>query len=602
MKISFLGAAKIVTGSNFLIETKNTKFLIDCGMFQGGKSINRMNYEPFSFNPGEIDFMVLSHAHMDHSGRIPKLTKKGFKGNIYTTKATTDLCSIMLLDSGHIQEMENEWDNRKRRRSGGKLREPLYTVKEAEESLRHFKPVLYNQKIELNEEVTLRFRDAGHILGSAIIELWIKEDNREIKLVFSGDLGRRDRPILRDPYLIDEADYLIVESTYGNKLHHPSEDDAKKLISIINTTVKRGGNVVIPSFAVERAQDIIYELNKYYTEYIKTEDQDFLSVPVYVDSPLTISATEIFLRNPDCFDKDTLKLINIGNNPLDFRNLKFTRTTEESKQINFSKESKVIISASGMCTAGRIKHHLKHNPLDFRNLKFTRTTEESKQINFSKESKVIISASGMCTAGRIKHHLKHNLWRKESSIVFVGYQAEGTLGRKIKEGEKLVKIFGEEIQVNAEIHSLEGFSGHADKEGIMWWIKGFKNQPQKIFVVHGEEEATKEISRKIKEELNIVTHIPELGESLSIEGEHILPSGRVEIDRRSKELREMEENIEKVKSIFLPTLQRLGYKTNGSADSEELNKIKNKLIEIQKSILDLNMLITEKKNKTGNEK
>src|SRR5665648_83909 len=555
MKISFLGAAKIVTGSNFLIETKNTKFLIDCGMFQGGKSINRMNYEPFSFNPGEIDFMVLSHAHMDHSGRIPKLTKKGFKGNIYTTKATTDLCSIMLLDSGHIQEMENEWDNRKRRRSGGKLREPLYTVKEAEESLRHFKPVLYNQKIELNEEVTLRFRDAGHILGSAIIELWIKEDNREIKLVFSGDLGRRDRPILRDPYLIDEADYLIVESTYGNKLHHPSEDDAKKLISIINTTVKRGGNVVIPSFAVERAQDIIYELNKYYTEYIKTEDQDFLSVPVYVDSPLTISATEIFLRNPDCFDKDTLKLINIGNNPLDFRNLKFTRTTEESKQINFSKESKVIISASGMCTAGRIKHHLKHN-----------------------------------------------LWRKESSIVFVGYQAEGTLGRKIKEGEKLVKIFGEEIQVNAEIHSLEGFSGHADKEGIMWWIKGFKSQPQKIFVVHGEEEATKEISRKIKEELNIVTHIPELGESLSIEGEHILPSGRVEIDRRSKELREMEENIEKVKSIFLPTLQRLGYKTNGSADSEELNKIKNKLIEIQKSILDLNMLITEKKNKTGNEK
>jgi len=555
MKISFLGAAKIVTGSNFLIETKNTKFLIDCGMFQGGKSINRMNYEPFSFNPGEIDFMVLSHAHMDHSGRIPKLTKKGFKGNIYTTKATIDLCSIMLPDSGHIQEMENEWDNRKRRRSGEKLREPLYTVKEAEESLRYFKPVLYNQKIELNEEVTLRFRDAGHILGSAIIELWIKEDNREIKLVFSGDLGRRDRPILRDPYLIDEADYLIVESTYGNKLHHPSEDDAKELISIINATTKRGGNIVIPSFAVERAQDIIYELNKYYTEYIKTEDQDFLSVPVYVDSPLTISATEIFLRNPDCFDEDTLKLINIGNNPLDFRNLKFTRTAEESKQINFSKESKVIISASGMCTAGRIKHHLKHN-----------------------------------------------LWRKESSIVFVGYQANGTLGRRIKEGEKVVKIFGEEIQVNAEIHSLEGFSGHADKEGILQWIKSFKSKPQKIFVVHGEEEATEEVSRKIKEELNIVTHIPELGESLSIEGEHILPSGRVEIDRRSTELRETEENIEKVKSIFLPTLQRLGYKTNGSADSEELNKIKNKLIDIQKSILDLNMLITEKKNKTGNEK
>ena len=343
MKISFLGAARVVTGSNFLIETRDTKFLIDCGMFQGSKSINRMNYEPFNFNPKEINFMVLSHAHMDHSGRIPKLTKKGFKGNVYATKATTDLCSIMLPDSGHIQEMENEWDNRKRRRSGGKLREPLYTVKEAEKSLKYFKPVLYNQKIKLNEEVTLRFRDAGHILGSSIIELWIKEDNKETKLVFSGDLGRRNRPILRDPSLIGEADYLIVESTYGNKLHHPSEDDAKELISIINTTVKRGGNVVIPSFAVERAQDIIYELNKYYTAYIKTEDQDFLSVPVYVDSPLTVSATEIFLRNPDCFDKDTLNLINIGNNPLDFRNLKFTRSAKESKQINFSKESKVII-------------------------------------------------------------------------------------------------------------------------------------------------------------------------------------------------------------------------------------------------------------------
>jgi len=558
MKISFLGAAKIVTGSNFLIETKNTKFLIDCGMFQGSKSINRMNYEPFSFNPGEIDFMVLSHAHIDHSGRIPKLTKKGFKGNIYTTKATTDLCSIMLPDSGHIQEMENKWDNRKRRRSGGKLREPLYTVKEAEESLKYFKPVLYNQKIKLSEEVTLRFRDAGHILGSSIIELWIKEEEgKETKLVFSGDLGRRDRPILRDPSIIDEADYLIVESTYGNKLHHPSEDDAKELISIINATAKRGGNVVIPSFAVERAQDIIYELNKYYTEYVKSKDQDFLSVPVYVDSPLTVSATEIFLRNPDCFDEDTLKLINIGNNPLDFRNLKFTRTTEESKQINFSKESKVIISASGMCTAGRIKHHLKHN-----------------------------------------------LWRKESSIVFVGYQANGTLGRRIKEGEKVVKIFGEEIQVNAEIHSLEGFSGHADKEGILQWIKSFKSKPQKIFVVHGEEEATEEISRKIKEELNIVTYIPELGESLSIEGKNVLPGGRLEIDRRSKELREIEGSVEKLKSTFGLILPRLEYETKGSADNKELNinNIKNKLIEIQKSILDLNMMIAEKKDKKRNEK
>ena len=552
MKISFLGATKIVTGANFLIETKSTKFLIDCGLFQGSKPITRMNYQPFCFNPEKIDFMVLSHAHIDHSGRIPKLIKEGFKGNIYSTKATADLCSIMLPDSGHIQEMENKWDNRKRRRSGGKLRKPLYTVKEAEKSLRYFNPVLYGQKIELNEEVVLRFRDAGHILGSSIIELWIKEDSKKTKLVFSGDLGRRDRPILRDPSLIDEADYLIVESTYGNKLHHPSEDDDKELISIINTTVKRGGNVVIPSFAIERAQDIIYELNKYYTEYIKTEDQDFLSVPVYVDSPLTVSATEIFLRNPDCFDEDTLKLINIGNNPLDFRNLKFTRSVEESKQINFSKESKVIISASGMCTAGRIKHHLKHN-----------------------------------------------LWRKESSIVFVGYQANGTLGRRIKDGEKVVKIFGEEIQVNAEIHSLEGFSGHADREGIIRWVKSFKNKPKKIFVVHGEEEATEEISRKIEEELKIKTHIPELGETLAIEGERVLFAEKVEVDRRNREIRELEEGIEKLKLTFGPLLQRLGYKAKNSVDSEKLVKIKNKLIELQKDLLDLNIMLVKAKGKEG---
>ncbi|HBY58039.1 MAG TPA: MBL fold hydrolase [Candidatus Atribacteria bacterium] len=550
MKISFLGATKIVTGSNFLIETKNSKFLIDCGMFQGNKSINRMNYYPFSFNPEEIDFMVLSHAHIDHSGRIPKLIKEGFKGDIYCTKATADLCSIMLPDSGHIQEMENEWDNRKRRRSGEKLREPLYTVKEAEDSLRYFKPVLYDQKIELNEEVALRFRDAGHILGSSIIELWIKEDNKEAKLVFSGDLGRRDRPILRDPFLIDETDYLIIESTYGNRLHPPSKDDAIKLISIINTTAQRGGNVVIPSFAIERAQDIIYELNKYYTEYLKTVNQDFLKVPVYIDSPLTVSATEIFLRNSDCFDEDTLKLIKIGNNPLDFPNLKFTKTAEESKQLNTSKESKVIISASGMCTAGRIKHHLKHN-----------------------------------------------LWRKESSIVFVGYQAEGTLGRRIKEGEKVVKIFGEEIQVNAEIYSLEGFSGHADKNGLMWWIQSFKSKPKKIFIVHGEEEATEEICRKIEEELNIEAHIPELGEVLTIEGERILVGEKLKVDRKERENRELKESIKKLKSVFWEVLQRLEHETNNVADIERLNRLRNKLIELQKNILDLNMMLTEGMNK-----
>ena len=550
MKISFLGAAKLVTGSNYLIETKNCKFVMECGMFQGSKSIGRLNYQPFAYNPGDIDFMLLSHAHIDHSGRIPKLVKDGFKGKIYCTKATEDLCSIMLPDSGYIQEMETKWDNRKRKRSGRKLREPLYTVEEAKKSIKHFRPVLYDQTIKINEEITVRFVDAGHILGSAIIELWIKEDGKEIKLVFSGDLGRRNRPILRDLSRIQKADYIIVESTYGNKKNHPSENDAGELISIINNTVKKGGNVVIPSFAVERAQDIIYELNKYYDESIKSVDKDFLQVPVYIDSPLTVSATEIFERNPDCFDEKTLELIKTGDNPLDFRNLIFTRNVEESKQINKTPESKVIISASGMCSAGRIKHHLKHN-----------------------------------------------LWRNESSIVFVGYQAQGTLGRRIKEGEKSVKLFGEEIQVNAKIYTLDGFSGHADKEGIMWWLEGFENKPKKIFIVHGEEEASREISKKIEEELNIVTYIPELGDTLIVEGEVVISKGKVSLEERSIQYNEIEKSLEKLKSSLYPALQKLEQKSENGRENGELVEIKNKLIRLQKESAELNMLLTSKSEK-----
>ena len=550
MKISFLGAAKLVTGSNYLIETKNCKFVMECGLFQGNKTISRLNYQPFAYNPGDIDFMLLSHAHIDHSGRIPKLVKDGFKGKIYCTKATEDLCSIMLPDSGYIQEMETKWDNRKRKRSGKKLREPLYTVEEAKKSIKHFRPVLYDQTIKINEEITVRFVDAGHILGSAIIELWIKEDEKKIKLVFSGDLGRRNRPILRDLSRIQKADYIIVESTYGNKKNHPLKDDARELISIINNTVKKGGNVVIPSFAVERAQDIIYELNKYYDESIKSVDKDFLQVPVYIDSPLTVSATEIFERNPDCFDEKTLELIKTGDNPLDFRNLIFTRNVEESKQINKTPESKVIISASGMCSAGRIKHHLKHN-----------------------------------------------LWRNESSIVFVGYQAEGTLGRRIKEGEKSVKLFGEEIQVNAKIYTLDGFSGHADKEGIMWWLEGFENKPKKIFIVHGEEEASREISKKIEEELNIVTYIPELGDTLIVEGEVVISKGKVSLEERSIQYNEIEKSLEKLKSSLYPALQKLEQKNENRKENGELVEIKNKLIRLQKESAELNMLLTSKSEK-----
>jgi len=547
MKISFLGAAKLVTGSNYLIETDHCKFVIECGLFQGNKAIGRLNFQPFKFNPKEIDFMLLSHAHIDHSGRIPKLVKEGFEGKIYCTKATYDLCSIMLPDSAYIQEMETVWDNRKRKRSGKKLRKPLYTVEEAKQSLKHFSAVLYNQSIKVNEEITIRFVDAGHILGSAIIELWISEKGKEIKLVFSGDLGRRNRPILRDLSRVKNADYIIVESTYGNKKHHPSTDDARELISIINRSFKNGGNVVIPSFAIERAQDIIYELNKYYDEFIKTKDQDFLQVPVYVDSPLTVSATEIFERNPDCFDEKTLELIKAGDNPLDFHNLIFTQNVEESKKINETPQSKVIISASGMCNAGRIKHHLKHN-----------------------------------------------LWKSESGIVFVGYQAEGTLGRRLKDGEKSVKLFGEDIQVNAKIYSLDGFSGHADKEGIIWWLKGFQNVPKKIFIVHGEEKAAREISIKIQEELNIATYIPELGETLLIEGEAVTSREKVSLEERSEQHKKIEENLEKLKSSIWLAIQKLEQDSENGKENGELIKINNKLIQLQKESAELNMLLTRK--------
>ncbi|MCZ2845911.1 MAG: MBL fold metallo-hydrolase, partial [Candidatus Bathyarchaeota archaeon] len=503
----------------------------------------------FSYDSKEVDFMLLSHAHIDHSGRIPRLVKEGFKGNIYCTKATADLCSIMLPDSGYIQEMETEWDNRKRKRSGGKLRKPLYTVEEAKESLKYFRSVLYNQNIKISEEIAVRFKDAGHILGSAVIELWIKEGDKEIKLVFSGDLGRLNRPILRNLSRIQNADYVIVESTYGNKMHHPSVDDAKELISIINSTVKKGGNIVIPSFAVERAQDIIYELNKYYDEFVKTEDKNFLQVPVYIDSPLTVLATEIFERNPDCFDEQTLELIRTGDNPLDFHNLIFTRNVEESKQINISPESKVIISASGMCNAGRIKHHLKHN-----------------------------------------------LWRSESSIVFVGYQANGTLGRRLKEGEKAVKLFGEEIQVNAKIYSLEGFSGHADKEGIMWWLEGFDDKPKKIFIVHGEEEATQQISKTIKENLGVATYIPEFGDTVVVKGETIISGEKVELEEKTKRYNEVEENVDRLKSTLWPALLKLEKKIDNGVNSEKLIKIKNKLITLQKESVELNMLLAQKNN------
>lgn len=435
MKIEFFGAAGCVTGSCHLVKIRDKKVLLDCGLYQGRDEKERGN-ESFNFNPKEIDYVILSHAHIDHSGRIPLLYKKGFKGRVICTEGTKELCSIMLLDSGHIQEMETEWSNRKKMRLGLQPDEALYTSKIAELSLYLFDGYPYNQWIELFDGLKFRFRDAGHLLGSSIIELLINEDGKETTLVYSGDLGNKGKPIIKDPTIIEKADYLILETTYGDRLHENLDTDLRELVDIIKMTFQRGGNVVIPSFAVGRTQEVVYALNKY------VENNLLKDINVYVDSPLASESTEVFKKFTKYYDKEASNLLISGDNPLDFEGLHFTNSPEESIQINKIKSGAVIISASGMCEAGRIKHHLKHN-----------------------------------------------LWRKESSIVFVGYQAEGTLGKRILEGAKRVKIFGEEIAVNAKIYNLQGLSGHADKNGLFKWVEGMNKRPKAILLVHGDPES-----------------------------------------------------------------------------------------------------------------
>lgn len=508
MKITFLGAAKEVTGSCYLVETEKSKFLIDCGMFQGSEIEDEYNYQEFAFDIKDIDFMLLTHAHIDHSGRIPLLFKRGYRKKIYATKGTVDLCEYMLQDSGHIQQIENEWKNRKRKRAGKTLRMPLYTADDGKAAMQLFCGVNYDEIIEPSEDVKVKFNDAGHMLGSSILEIWVKEGGKETKVVFSGDLGNKNIPILRDPTIIDEADYLVCESTYGDRLHEDVGDKAKKLMEIIKKTISRGGNVIIPSFAVGRTQELLYEIHKD-EELYKNEIEYISKVPVYVDSPLATSVTDVFRKHLDYFDDEARSYVENGDYPLDFPNLHFTHSTEESKALNDLKEPVIIISASGMCEAGRIKHHLKHN-----------------------------------------------LWRSDSTIVFVGYQAKGTLGRRILEGEKTVNIFGEEITVNAEIQNIESFSGHADQKGIMDWISSFKKKPKKVFIVHGEDSAQKVLSEKIKDVFNIETVIPSKYDTYDFESDEVnvteipLPSDD-EILRQIEELRtENDKILSKLKDII----------------------------------------------------
>ncbi len=437
MKLIFIGADHEVTGSCHYIEAGGKHILVDYGMEQG---VNVFENAPLPVSESMIDYVFLTHAHVDHSGLLPLLFARGFRGQIFATDATADLCSIMLRDCAHIQMMEAEWKSRKAKRSGavGET-EPLYTMEDAEGVIKRIVPCRYAQEISVCDGIKIRFTDIGHLLGSASIEVWLTEDGVSKKLVFSGDIGNKNQPLLKDPALTKQADYVVMESTYGDRLHSAERPDyVRELAAILKETFDRGGNVVIPSFAVGRTQEMLYFLRKIKVERLVAGHENF---PVYVDSPLAVEATEIFQENRrECFDEEAMELVREGINPIAFAGLKLSITSEESKEINFIDTPKVIISASGMCEAGRIRHHLKHN-----------------------------------------------LWRPECTVLFVGYQAVGTLGRSIVEGAKEVRLFGETIQVRAQIKQLAGLSGHADKNGLIEWISGFEEKPKKVFVVHGED-------------------------------------------------------------------------------------------------------------------
>ncbi len=468
MRLTFLGAAKMVTGSSFLLEVGSKKILVDCGMFQGSKPVRALNYRDFAFDPTSLDCVLLTHAHIDHSGLLPKLCKNGFRGPIYATKVTAELCSIMLPDSAHIQEFDAEIANRKGKRAGKKTIEPLYTIDDAYKSLQQFSPVAYDHALELSPEITVRFLDAGHILGSSIVEVIITENDESIKMLFSGDLGQPDQPIIKDPTYIAGADYIITESTYGNRTHlHYNKEE--KLAEIINDTVARGGNIIIPSFAVGRTQTLLFYLHKL------LKAGKIANIPVIIDSPLAISATDIFMHNTQEYDSEAYEMLVKDN----------------------------------------------ANPLILPQLKFTKTADESKALNSLDKPAIIISASGMADAGRILHHLKHNLWRPESSVLFVGYQAEGSLGRRLIEGVKRVKIMGEEIGVKAQIYNLEGFSAHADQEQLLDWLGHFTDpKPANVFLVHGEASASEPLAETIKERLALSTYVPQYGDIAVIQGKN----------------------------------------------------------------------------------
>ena len=474
MKLSFYGADQCVTGSCHCLEVNGRRILVDCGLQQGRDEVSN---DAFPFAANDIDFVLVTHAHIDHTGRIPMLVKQGFQGRIVATRLTADLMDIMLQDSAHIQESDAEWKNRKAERSGAPRVEPLYTIEDAQRVSQYMTTCEYNQPLDLCEGVRVEFVDAGHLLGSASILVTATEGGITKQIVFSGDIGNVDQPIIRDPTYLTGADYVVMESTYGDRNHTEVWSYTDDLAKIIDETIAKGGNVVIPSFAVGRTQELLYFIREIKDKGMVKSDPDF---PVYIDSPLAKKATTIFTGDLRGYlDEAALELVQDGTHMFNFTNLRMTETSEESKMLNMDPTPKVIISASGMCDAGRIRHHLKHN-----------------------------------------------LWRQECSVVFVGYQAEGSLGRRLLEGAKSVKLFGEEIAVNARIVNFQGLSSHADRDHLLAWIQHFSPAPQQVFVVHGDSEVTDLFARDLNE-LGIAAHAPLYEEVYDLSSNSLLAKGVV---------------------------------------------------------------------------
>lgn len=484
MKLTFLGAAHEVTGSCTLLEACGKKILIDCGMEQGADIYENCD---LPVAPTEIDCLCLTHAHMDHSGKIPALVANGYSGPVYATEATVKLCEIMLRDSAHIQEFEAQWRNRKAKRAGGEPYVPLYTMADVEKTLPLFHGLPYEQAFAVAPGITIRFRDAGHLLGSASVTLQVTENGTTETLLFSGDIGNVNRPLIRDPQKPDAADYVVIESTYGDRLHGERPDYAARLAEIIQTTMDRGGNVVVPCFAIGRTQELLYLLRQIKEQGLVQGHDGF---PVYVDSPLAVEATQIYSAGSEMaayYDAETLRLLRQGINPIGFSGLRLSVTSDDSRAINEDDTPKVILSASGMCEAGRIRHHLKHN-----------------------------------------------LWRADSTVLFVGYQAEGTLGRRLVDGASEVKLFGEEIAVHAQIAQLAGISGHADRGMLLDWLRALQAPPKRVFVNHGEDRVCDLFAAEVEQTLRCPATAPYSGDAYDLATGECVQKGKiVKISKRA---------------------------------------------------------------------